>query len=210
MLADIASRLRDGAARAGLVIPGPLADKLAVYYQVLDHWNEKINLTSLSDSEEAIDRLLLEPVAAAAHLPDRPLLMDLGSGGGSPALPLALALHVPRLVMVESRQRKAAFLREAVRELGINATVETARFEQLAVDPGFVSQIEVISVRAVRLDSSGMEAIATLLKPGGTVALFRGPEGPDCQDSLSPNLCWSATHRLLKSPDRRLTCFARR
>src|SRR3954451_7573204 len=106
-LRDVADVLADRAAHAGLVIPDTLATQLAVYYQVLAHWNRKINLTSLSDSDEAVDRLLLEPVAAAAQLPQAVELIDLGSGGGSPAIPLALAIGAPHLVMVESRVRKA-------------------------------------------------------------------------------------------------------
>ena len=80
-----------------MVIPEPLASQLVVYYQLLSHWNRKINLTSLSDPDEAVDRLLLEPVAAAAVLPANRALIDLGSGGGSPAIPLALALGATRV-----------------------------------------------------------------------------------------------------------------
>ena len=209
MLGDIAIRLKQGAERAGLVLPEPLLDKLAVYYEVLDHWNEKINLTSLSDPDEAIDRLLLEPVDAASHLPQRPQLMDLGSGGGSPALPLALALDAPRLVMVESRQRKAAFLREAVRELGLQATVETARFEQLAAQPEFAGRMDVVSIRAVRVDDDTLDAIGALLRIKGTTALFRGPDGPARPDCLPSALKWTATYALLRSTNRRLTCLVR-
>ena len=70
-----------------------LASSLVTYYELLARWNRKINLTSLEDPDEAIDRLLLEPVIAARHLsPAVVNVMDVGSGGGSPALPLALAL----------------------------------------------------------------------------------------------------------------------
>src|SRR5438105_10185571 len=209
MLGDIAIRLKQSAERAGLVLPEPLLDKLAVYYEVLDHWNEKINLTSLSDPDEAIDRLLLEPIDAASHLPHRPRLMDLGSGGGSPALPLALALDAPRLVMVESRQRKAAFLREAVRELGLQATVETARFEQLAAQPEFAGRMDVVSIRAVRVDDDTLDAIGGLLRIKGVAALFRGPDGPSRPDGLPSTLKWTATYALLRSANRRLTCLIR-
>ena len=114
-LRDIAEVLADRAAHAGLLVPEALSARLVVYYQVLSHWNRKINLTALSDPDEAVDRLLLEPIAAATHLPHHAALVDLGSGGGSPAIPLALATNAANLVMVESRVRKAAFLREALR-----------------------------------------------------------------------------------------------
>jgi len=120
---EIASLLTSRAERAGVALPNLLADRLVTYYEVLEHWNEKINLTSLSDADEAVDRLLLEPLAGARLLPTGARLIDLGSGGGSPAIPLALALSSPVFVMVESRSRKAAFLREALRELAMSGSI---------------------------------------------------------------------------------------
>src|SRR5689334_14169229 len=125
-------RLSDRAAAAGLAIDEGLRRQLLDYYDLLLRWNTKINLTALTDPDEGIDRLLLEPVAAAASLSTTSGLVDLGSGGGSPAIPLALALKAPRLLMVESKGKKAAFLREAARRAGLTAAVEAARFEELA------------------------------------------------------------------------------
>jgi len=121
-----------------------LTEQLLTYYRVLSHWNRKMNLTSLAEPAEAVDRMLLEPVAAAPHLPHGIDLIDLGSGGGSPAIPLALALSARRLVMVESRLRKAAFLREVLRELGLSGTVEAARFEEVATRSAFGGAFGVV------------------------------------------------------------------
>jgi len=178
-LRDIALVLADRAAHAGLTIPEDLGTKLVVYYQVLAHWNRKINLTALDDPEDAVDRLLLEPVAAAGYVSQAAEIIDLGSGGGSPAIPLALALNVDRLVMVESRVRKAAFLREALRELGVPGSVETARFEDLPGREGFSAAFDLVSIRAVRLDAAVLDIVARLLRTGGHAALFRSVEaGP--------------------------------
>ena len=111
MSGSLAEVLAERAGLSGLSVPPALAERLIAYYSLLSHWNRKINLTSLSDPKEAVDRLLLEPVAAAASLPSGLELVDLGSGGGSPAVPLALALAVPQLVMVEyedGRRRSCA------------------------------------------------------------------------------------------------------
>src|SRR6266576_2836727 len=121
---DTAERLRTRAKAMGVAIPLHVEARLVSYFDLLAKWNAKINLTSLTDTDAAIDRLLLEPLAAAAALPRYPQLIDLGSGGGSPAIPLALVLEARRLVMVESRGRKAAFLSEATRSSGLNAFVE--------------------------------------------------------------------------------------
>jgi 16S rRNA (guanine527-N7)-methyltransferase len=198
-LRDIADVLTDRAAHAGLVIPELLTSQLTVYYQLLSHWNRKINLTSLSDSDEAVDRLLLEPVAAAAYLPRHTDLVDLGSGGGSPAVPLALTLEVPRLVMVESRVRKAAFLREVLRELGLRGSVESARFEDVALRAEFAGEFGISSVRAVRLDAPLFDAVAKLLRPEGVAALFRTVQAEDPPQGLPTTLRWLWSRQLISA-----------
>jgi len=145
----------------------------------LTKWNRTVNLTALSLeplSDQALDRLLLEPLLAAreATSTDRSLV-DIGSGGGSPAIPLKIAAPWLRLVMIESRARKSAFLREVVRELGWqDATVETARLEALAAsaDP---PQADLVSLRAVRADERLWAQVSQLLAPSGRVLWFVGP-----------------------------------
>lgn len=156
----------------GVVIPPPIEARLIAYFDLLVRWNAKINLTALTDTDAALDRLLLEPLAAAAALPSSLDLLDLGSGGGSPAIPLALALDAKRLVMVESKGRKAAFLREAVRSVSLPAVVENTRFESLAAQGTYAGQIDVVSVRAVRPDLETLSIAKAFLKPDGKIALF--------------------------------------
>jgi 16S rRNA (guanine527-N7)-methyltransferase len=208
-LRDIADVLADRAAHAGLSIDEPLASRLVVYFQVLNHWNRKINLTSLSNPDEAVDRLLLEPVAAAGDLPHGVDLIDLGSGGGSPAVPLALATAASRLVMVESRERKAAFLREVVRELGLTATVEARRFEELPEVAGYQSAFGLLSVRAVRLDARLFSIAARLLRPAGVAALFRAIEAEDPPPHLSDALHWTGSRQLIPASHSVMTKLVR-
>lgn len=180
MSAEADSLLTPRAARAGIDIPPALRDSLLVYYALLSRWNAKINLTSLTDAEDAVDRLLLEPAGAARFLPAGKRLMDLGSGGGSPAIPLALALGSCELVMVESRAKKAAFLREAAAVLRIRTTVETERFETLQNQGRYLESMDIVTMRAVRMDRSTISAAVRFLRPQGTLALFvsRGTEIP--------------------------------
>lgn len=189
-------RLSERAALARVAMPDSLRDVLTTYFQLLSRWNTKINLTSLTDTNEAIDRLLLEPVAAAALLPPHAALLDLGSGGGSPAIPLALALDASRLVMVESRGRKAAFLREAARATGLSALVHEARFEELARRGTHLGEMDVVSMRAVRMDAPALESARAFLKPAGVLALFVTSGSP-----LPPALLPCAGHHLIGNAD---------
>jgi len=202
---DLGQRLAERAADEGLTVAEDLCERLVVYFELLQHWNRKINLTSLADSDEAIDRLLLEPVAAARVLAHQARVADLGSGGGSPAIPLALALSTTGLLMVESRLRKCAFLREAAREVGLRATVECARFEDVAVRADYMAGFDLVSLRAIRHDEAALASAVALLRGGGVVALFRGPQGPERFDASAVNLAWRETQPLLRSTRSRLT-----
>jgi 16S rRNA (guanine527-N7)-methyltransferase len=171
-MSDTAARLRARAKLLGISLPADLEAPLTAYFDLLFRWNAKINLTALIEPDAAVDRLLLEPLAAARELPKGADLLDLGSGGGSPAIPLALALVSSRLVMVESKTRKAAFLREAARTVALRASVENARFEEVAERGVYAGQLSLVTIRAVRVDRPTLMTAKSFLKPGGTIALF--------------------------------------
>lgn len=173
---EFKERLSRRARKAGLAVPPPLTEQLWVYFQLLAKWNSKINLTGLDLDEptpEGIDRLLIEPLLAAPHGAGAKSLIDIGSGGGSPALPLALALPGVRLAMVEVKTRKSVFLREAARELGVDATVITARHEALLSDPSFHDAFDLLSIRAVRVEARVFTELQAFVRPGGRVLHFR-------------------------------------
>ena len=203
---DLRTRLTRRAAKAGVFVPEAVFDRLIAFYELLERWNRKINLTALDDPDLAIDRLLLEPVAAARHLPQGARLIDIGSGGGSPAIPLALASGATGLTMVESKARKSAFLREAIRQLQLaGATVENSRFEELLAKPELHESFDVLSLRAVRIEARVLTSLQAFVKPNSCVALFRGPSGPDAPSVLVPPLEWAGTFPLVETLQSRLT-----
>jgi len=204
---DIRHRLIRRAGKANIVVTDYQLERLTTFLDLLFRWNRKINLTALTGVDEAIDRLLLEPLAAARHLPDTPgRLIDLGSGGGSPAIPLALSQPEYELTMVESKARKAAFLREATRVLGLSrATVETTRFQAL-LSGSHWRGYTVFSVRAVRIEREVLIELSGFLEDGGLGMVFRGPTGPDQVADAGP-LLWAGTYPLLPTLGSRLTVF---
>ena len=203
---DFRTRLSKRAKKAGVFLPDDLNAQLASYYELLDRWNRKINLTALDNPDEAIDRLLLEPIVAARQLPSTVgSLMDVGSGGGSPAIPIKLSLPGTALTMVEAKARKSAFLREAVRTLRLErTTVETARYEELLARPELHEAFDVLSLRAVRVEVRTLFTLQAFVKRGGVLLLFRGPSGPDVPDIVPP-LRWVTTVPLLETLQSRLT-----
>ena len=203
-------RLRRRAKRASIELTSDLANSLESYYSLLTKWNAKINLTSFQldqgGHDEAFDRLLIEPIVAARHIaPSARTAIDVGSGGGSPAIPLTLAAPQLQMRMVESKTRKAVFLREALRELNLDrAVVETSRFEELLSRPALHEGLDLVTIRAVRVDPRTLISLQAFLKPNGELFLFRGPGGADVADSLTPALNWLATYPLVETLRSRL------
>jgi 16S rRNA (guanine527-N7)-methyltransferase len=198
-----------------VTLPAELAAQLEAYYRLLATWNTKINLTGLKLSEvspDVIDRLLIEPIVAARYVPVRAAqMLDVGSGGGSPAIPLALALPRARLLMVESKTRKSVFLREAVRTLGLtDAEVVTARFEELLARPDLHEAHDLVTIRAVRIESRVLRTLQAFAKPGGLVFLFRGSGTSNPSESVTPPLAWNATYPLIESLRSRLVVLEKR
>jgi 16S rRNA (guanine527-N7)-methyltransferase len=173
---EFRDRLVKRAKRADVGLDPVTAERLEVYYRLLARWSAKINLTAFpldELSDRGIDRLLIEPLAAARFVPESPMIwFDLGSGGGSPAIPLKIVRPQAHLVMVESKTRKAAFLREAVRNLELaDAVVEHDRFEVVAARRS-AAGAALVTVRAVRVDDPLLETASMLLAPGGRLFLF--------------------------------------
>lgn len=177
--------------------------QLVAYYQLLAKWNRRLNLTALpldEPSTETFDRLFIEPLAAARLFsPSRIAWFDLGSGGGSPAIPLKVVLPSPSLTMVESKARKAAFLREVVRTLRLDAAVATMRFEELSEDVA-----DVVTVRAVRLDEGSARAIHRALRSTGQLVVFHSVALP-----MLPGFITSASVRTPTAYEAHITALVK-
>lgn len=178
-LASFRDVLASRIAEAGLSLTSNQIELLAEYWRLLERWNSRINLTSLAlegSPSHSIDRLIVEPLTAAPLIPPGPVhWFDLGSGGGSPAVPLKVAIPGANLTMVESKSRKGAFLWEVVRSLGlVGADVAVARFEDVAVRQP--SAADCITVRAVRVDHALSDTALRLLRASGRLILFETAE----------------------------------
>jgi 16S rRNA (guanine527-N7)-methyltransferase len=194
-------RIQKRARRVGLSPSTDLLRALDRYLQLLGRWNAKINLTAFrleEPTDEAIDRLLMEPLVAARHLPQRAVaLIDIGSGSGSPGIPLRIATPTASLTLVESKTRKAVFLSEALRHLELRgARVETARYEQLLTRPELHEAFDVLSIRAVRIEPKTLLTLQAFLRPGGQLFWFTSTNADP--PSAVP-LAHLATYPLLES-----------
>lgn len=200
---EFQERVARRARRAGLTIRQDLGTRLEIYYRLLLAWNKKINLTGLNVEDaapEALDRLLIEPIVAASHVrPAVRTILDVGSGGGSPAIPMALALPDASLTMVEAKTRKSVFLKEALRALDLKrGDVITSRFEELLTKPRLHEAHDLLTVRAVRVEARLLMSMQAFVRPGGEIFLFRTTAGASGPASVTPPLAWKASYPLLE------------
>lgn len=167
-----------------------MLDPLEAYFRLLARWNATINLTALpleNPTDETFDRLLVEPLCASKEIgrDAHDVWFDLGSGGGSPAIPLKIARPALQLTMIEAKERKGAFLREITRTLALPQTsVVSRRFEELVEEPAYSRAASLVTVRAVKTDASLFHLISRLLGSKGRLLLFRpahsaSPDPPD-------------------------------
>lgn len=211
---EFSDRLKRRAKKADVPVPGPLLDQLEAYFRLLEAWNAKINLTALDlrgDADRAVDRLLIEPLVAARHIDQAAKhVIDIGSGGGSPAIPLKLARPDVAFTLVEAKTRKCAFLREAGRHLKVDLRVETARYEVLLSRPEFHEAFDVVTMRAVRVDPRVLLGLQAFLRAGGELLLFRGAAGVEVQSAVTPLFVERGTYTLVESLQSRLVVLQKR
>jgi 16S rRNA (guanine527-N7)-methyltransferase len=154
-------------------IAGPVAERLAIYGNLLLQWNARLSLTAIRDEAELIERHLMEGVFAAAHHPAAATALDFGSGTGVPGIPIALCQGSIQVTLAESQQKKAAFLHEAVRKLNLRAVVHAGRAETLPP-----ATFGAVWMRAVERSAAMLPIAVSLLVSGGALCLFGTSEPP--------------------------------
>ena len=175
-----------------LALPADAAPRLLDYLALLHHWNKTYNLTAIRDPGQMLVKHLFDSLAIAPHVPAG-RLADLGTGPGLPGIPLALVRNDLEVALVESNGKKARFLREAVRQLGL-AGVRVAESRIEAVDePG---AYDAITARALATLPLILELGGHLLKPDGVLLAMKGAHPADELAALPA--AWQArgSHRL--------------
>jgi 16S rRNA (guanine527-N7)-methyltransferase len=169
--------LDEGLGALGLTLDEPARAAIGDHVRLLLAWTAAINLTAIRDPVAAAREHVLDSLAALPLLRGRDTrdLLDLGSGGGFPGVPLAIALPRARAVLVESVGKKATFLAAVVDALGLRPRVAVAatRAETLAADPHHRGRWSTVVVRAVGPLGELAELGLPLLAPGGVIVAWK-------------------------------------
>jgi 16S rRNA (guanine527-N7)-methyltransferase len=162
------TRLQALLTAAGLTpLDDETAGRFADYISLFVRWNERLNLSSVRDEEGIIWRHIIESIVVSNALPPRiKTLLDFGSGAGLPGIPIALCRPEIAVTLAESQGKKAAFLQEAVRVLGIGTKIHAGRAETLGTD------FDCVILRAVDKMPKAVAAAVALVAPTGWMALM--------------------------------------
>ena len=174
------------------------AGQFEAYLSLFVRWNQRLNLSSVRDEEGILARHFVESIAVAQSLPNEvATLLDYGSGGGLPGIPIALCRPQICVTLAESQNKKAAFLQEAVRVLGISAKVHPDRAETLQTN------FDCVIMRAVEKMPEAVATAAKLVAPGGWLTLMTtDPRLAELQTAVGPQFKWKETARLPGSESR--------
>ena len=163
-------QLAAGIAALGLALPNGAEAKLLAYLALLDKWNRVYNLTAVRDVERMVSHHVLDSLAAVPYFQGKTTL-DVGSGGGLPGIPLAIARPELQVTLIDSIAKKTAFLLQAKAELGLpNVQVITGRVEEYQPEAPF----DVITSRAFSDLKEFVTLTRHLLAPTGHWLAMKG------------------------------------
>ena len=180
--------LERGARALNLDLASKQIDQFLAYLDLLLKWNRKMNLTALRTPAEIISRHFLDSLLLLPHLPQNARLLDIGSGAGFPGLPLKIARPGLTIDLVEATAKKASFLKEAVRRLGLSGMNVIPVFlgkEPVALPPE-VSWDFFVS-RGVKLEAV-LRAVNPFWGPAQRLLLMKGPDWHEEIEKLAPLL----------------------
>jgi len=193
------ARLNELLQDAGMELLDPETSKrFESYLSLILRWNTRTNLTSVRDAEGILVRHFVESIACARSLPAGiGTLLDFGSGAGFPGLPIALCRPEIDVTLAESQGKKAAFLQEAVRVIGVHSTVHAGRAEELR------AEFDCVTLRAVDKMAEAVDAARGLVRPGGWLALLStGAQLPSLQTAAGAEFAWEPAVLLPGAADR--------
>jgi 16S rRNA (guanine527-N7)-methyltransferase len=203
-------------------------EAISNYIDILLRWNARINLTAIRDPEEIVTRHFGESLFAARHLfpmgtegkgttlvvpqtlsvketglqPRATRIADLGSGAGFPGIPIKLWVPHIAVTLIESNQKKVAFLREIARALKLtDVNIFAGRAESLAA-----SSFDVVTLRAVERFAAVLPTASRVIVPGGRLALLIGSSQVNIARSALPSFDWRPSIPIPLSDSRVLLC----
>jgi len=170
--------LQTALAELAIVIDSTQEERVLFFLDELLRWNQSINLTAITDREEALIKHLVDSLTLLPYLRGDETLLDMGSGGGLPGLPLKIVMPGLRLTSVDAVAKKISFQKYVIRTFALSGAVARhGRLEKLGKEPSLVGHFDLVVARAFASLPDCLRLARPFLRSGGRLIAMKGPEG---------------------------------
>jgi len=167
--------ISDGAEQLGITLEAAVPEQFATYAAELAVWNRKINLTAIKAPAEIAIKHFIDSIAALSILPQTGMLLDIGTGGGFPGLPLKIASTELNVTLLDASRKKINFVKHIIRVLQLHATdALQMRIEHFCRQEPFQKRFDIIVSRAFSSLSAFVQQARPLLASQGIMVAFKG------------------------------------
>lgn len=175
--------LKEGAREYSILLSNEQIDKFSQYALLLSEWNEKINLTAITDPEGIVIKHFLDSLSIAQFIPDETkTLIDVGTGAGFPGIPLKIIRENLKVTLLDSLDKRVKFLNEICNNLMLKDIVSVhGRAEDFGVDKKYRERFDFVTARAVANLPVLLEYCLPFVSIGG---MFIAMKGPDAKEEL--------------------------
>lgn len=184
-----------------------MLNQFDVYAKLLVEWNEKMNLTAITEPDEIVIKHFVDSLAIVKYIPENASVIDVGTGAGFPSIPLLIARPDIKLTMMDALNKRLVFLETVINECGLNGELVHSRAEELGKNPNYRENFDIATARAVAPMNVLSEYCLPFVKVGGSFVALKGSN-----DDVSPaenaikllggELCSNVSYKLPNGDDR--------
>lgn len=152
-------------------------DQLSAHAQSLVEWNHKINLTAITDPGQMVVKHYIDTLLPSGHIPFEGELLDMGTGGGFPGIPLKILRPDQPMTLIDASRKKINFIKHVIRQLDLkNMVALQARAEQMGKDIEYRGKFQVVVSRAFTQLNHIIKMALPLLADNGVIVTYQGPD----------------------------------
>lgn len=180
-MSELYSYLKEQTAEFGLNLDKTAVNRLEKYSALLREWNEKMNLTAITDPDEIVIKHFLDclMIFKNSEIPENAKVIDVGTGAGFPGMVMKIARPDIQLTLLDSLNKRLTFLSEVLREIGLEAEIVHARAEEGGRKPELREKFDISTARAVAKLNVLSEYCMPFVKVGGSFIAMKGPSAPE-------------------------------
>lgn len=172
-----------GGEQLGLALTPSQAGQMVRHAQLLIEWNRRINLTAITDPEQVLSKHCLDAIVASSFLTRNGTLLDIGTGGGFPGIPLKIMRPDVTMTLIDSVRKKISFVNHVIRELDLEKIEALhTRAQDLAGRREYQASFDTVTCRALTDLESVLRLALPMLTPKGKIVAYQGPNDPSLDE----------------------------